>query len=389
VLSGLEKNTRLPLSVCVYWVTPEYRGTVRRLIFDSCRETYLGQGWLWNAFKALPEAAAGCSMVIAEVHERHLKWAGKDAGIVIPTWIRGHVPLPRGPAVMKDSRIKRIHRRIRQHELSWELTRDPEKFEHFYNRMCVPYSKARFGEGAFIFSKENVRAIFDRGELLLVNKGGEHIAGQLIDYRNKKSASIPLLGLLDANAEFVSMGALAAGYEFTLQHLEKNGHRSVGFGQSQAFLKDGVLQFKKSFGHVISSSNELKYVVNFLSDTPAARAFLKNNPLIFERSDGLRGAIFIGGAEPTVEMLAEAYKNYFHPGLVELLVVSLASEDDGGLKPGEVPSEFSMPTKELQQSGMDCRWLAKDECDVLIGPLGALPIAGAVAIRPRLTSSVQ
>jgi len=108
-----------------------------------------------------------------------------------------------------------------------------------------------------------------------------------------------------------------------------------------------------------------------------------------QRSDGLRGAIFIGGAEPTVEMLAEAYKNYFHPGLVELLVVSLASEDDGGLKPGEVPSEFSMPTKELQQSGMDCRWLAKDECDVLIGPLGALPIAGAVAIRPRLTSSVQ
>ncbi len=192
VLSGEEKSTHLPLSVCLYAVTQEYKNTLQNLMFASCRGTYLGRGWLWNAFKALPDAAGECSIVVAEVHERHLKWVGKNAGTVIPAWIRGHVPLPRGPAVMKDSRVKRGLRRIRQYQLSYETTRDPKTFDDFYRTMYVPYAKARFGESAFIFSKDETRAMFDRGELVMVSKGGEYVGGQLIDYRNENFAMVSI-----------------------------------------------------------------------------------------------------------------------------------------------------------------------------------------------------
>ncbi len=110
---------------------------------------------------------------------------------------------------------------------------------------------------------------------------------------------MPFLGVLDGNRELVDAGVLAATYEFSLQHLEKNGFRSVSLGQTQAFLNDGVLQFKRRFGHTISGTTEHKYVARILSDTPAARAFLKSNPLIFQLSDGLRGAVFVDGAPPT------------------------------------------------------------------------------------------
>jgi len=384
VLSGEEKSTHLPLSVCLYAVTQEYKNTLQNLMFDSCRETYLGRGWLWNAFKALPDAAAECSLVVAEVHERHLKWKGKNAGIIIPAWIRGHVPLPRGPAVMRNLSIKSILRRIRQHQLTYSVMRDPKSFDDFYRRMYVPYAKERFGESAFIMPKDRVRALFDRGELVMVSKGGEYVVGQMVVYEKEGCAYMPLLGVLDGSREFVAAGAVAASYEFSLQHLEKNGYRSVSFGQTQAFLNDGVLQFKRRFGHTISGTTEHKYIARIMSDTPVARAFLKSNPFIFQLSDGLRGVVFVDRELPTSQMLEEVYKEYFHPGLLEILAIFLSADGSrpSGTEPEGVTPGLSTPTMDSPQNGPTYQWLTKAEYDSLIGPLGPLPIAAAVAIRP-------
>ena len=383
VLAGEEKSTHLPLSVCLYAATQEYKRNLQSLIFESCRETYLGRGWLWNAFKGLPEAARECSVVVAEVHERHLKWAGENAGMVIPAWISGYAPLPRGPAVMRKLSIKDVLRRIKQHQLSYEVTRDPKSFDDFYHKMYVPYSKARFGERAFISSRDKVKALFDRGEILMVKMGGESIVGQMLVYEREDFAYMPLLGVLDANREYVAAGAVAASYEFALQHLEKSGYRRVSLGQTQAFLNDGVLQFKRRYGHIVVGTTEHKYIARVWSDTPESRAFLKSNPLIFQRNDGLRGLVFVDGEQPTAEMLAGFYKRYFHPGLVELLVVFLAavSAGAGASRREDEAVELAPPVMGPSKNGAEYRSLTKAEYGPLIGQLGPLPIADVIAIR--------
>lgn len=381
VLTGEEKSSHLPLSVCLYVTNQEYKSNLENVIFDSCQGTYLGRGWLWNAFKALPAGAAECSIVVAEVHERHLKWVGKNAGIVIPAWIRGHVPLPRSPAVMKNLNVKRIFRRVRQHDLSYEITRDPRRFDDFFYKMYIPYSKARFGERAFVYSIDKVREMFGRGELLMVSKGDECVVGQLLVYEKDDSAVMPFQGVLDGNREYVTAGAVEAAYEFTLEHLEKNGYRSVSFGQTQAFLNDGILQFKRRYGHIVSSAIEHKYVARVMSDTPVARAFLKSNPFIFQLDDGLRGVVFLDREDFTPQKLEEVYKDYFHPGLLEIIVVVLSADGSRacGPAPEDVTSELTMPTTD---SGPEYRRLTKAEYGPLIGPLGELPIAAAAAVRP-------
>lgn len=379
VLTGEERNSHLPLSVCLYATTQEYKSTLQSLIFDSFQATYLGRGWLWKAFRGLPPAAAGCSVVIAEVHERHVKWMGKSSGIVIPAWVRGHVPLPRGHEVMKRFSIKNILRKIRQQKLESEATRDAQVFDYFYHRMYVPYAKARFGDGAFVFPWDETKAKFDRGELVMVRQRGEYIAGELIVYGEGNTAFMPLLGVLDGSWEIVAVGALAATYEFALQHLEKRGCRTVDFGKTQAFLNDGVLRFKKKFGHVIAGGSEHKYLVSVTRDTRAARAFLESNPFLFEHDGGLRGAVFVDQASPTPEVLLEVYKEQYQLGLLEIVVFFFSQDGPGGDDQPD-PQRAWIPATDSAQRGPTYQVLAKADYEPFLRRLGPLGIAAAVSI---------
>jgi SOS-response transcriptional repressor LexA len=77
--------------------------------------------------------------------------------------------------------------------------------------MYLPYARNRYGEGAFIGSREELKGSFDNGELILVKKQNEYIAGQIVVYQGDE-ATMPTLGVLDGRWEFVAEGALAASY---------------------------------------------------------------------------------------------------------------------------------------------------------------------------------
>jgi hypothetical protein len=212
IISGEERNSHLPLSICYYSVTNEQRFHLQGRIFgESFQAGFVGHAWLWNAFTRPPEAARDCSIIVAEVHEKHLKWMGPKGGLVIPTWIPGYAQLSRGPEVMKHYSIKNVLRKIRQQNLEYEATLDPKAFEFFYERMYLPYARNRYGEGAFIGSREELKGSFDNGELILVKKQNEYIAGQIVVYQGDE-ATMPTLGVLDGRWEFVAEGALAASY---------------------------------------------------------------------------------------------------------------------------------------------------------------------------------
>ena len=123
MVAGEEKGSHLPLSICLYATTNEYRSYLLELIFGSSfHARYLGRTWLWNVFKTIPKAAAGCSMVFAEVDQSHLKLLGARGGIVIPAWVSGEVNLPRESKVMRAKNLQYVLRKIRQHGLEFEIS---------------------------------------------------------------------------------------------------------------------------------------------------------------------------------------------------------------------------------------------------------------------------
>ena len=383
IIAGEEQVSHLPLSVCLYAATNENRIYLQNLIFGSSfRARYIGRIWLWNAFTGLPEAAKGCSIVIADVHDRHLKLMGARAGIIIPAWVRGYVDLPRSPAVIRRDSVKDIQRRIRREGLEFEVTRDLQSFDYFYQNMHVPYLKGRYGDSAVVSSREEIKAQFDNGELILVKKKGEYISGAIVSYQGEL-ASFPYLGVLDGRWEFVAGGAISASYEFVLQHLETTSCRKANFGQSRAFLNDGVLRFKKKYGYEIVNSTIHKFLTKVVSDTNATRAFLRNNPFIVERSGKFYGVVFLDGeVPPTPQTLQEINKQHSHAGLLKILVCSFSPD-------ATTKSEVPKPLPDLNPDGSSrppgqphYEYLSQAEWMSLIGELGAIGIDNVIAICP-------
>jgi hypothetical protein len=370
IITGEERGTGLPLSVCLYVTSKEYKSYLLDLIFGSSfSPRYLGRTWLWNAFKAIPRAAAGCSLVIAEVEESHLKLPGAKSGLVIPAWVYGQVDLPRGPGLLRSKSIQDDLRKIRQHSLEFEVSRDSRRFEDFYQNMYVPYIKARHGGGAFLVQKEAMKAHLDRGELVLVRKQGEYISGTLIIY-DPGLAHLAYMGVRDGNRDFVLDGAIAAAHEFSLRHLEKKGYKKISIGRSRPFLRDGALRYKRKWTQKIVAGSPHKFLVNIVSDTNATRAFLQNNPFIFERCGELHGAVFMtGGAPVTQNKLGEIQRAYAYPGLSKLVVFCFPDSGTGAL---------NLPAGRLH---FEC--LSQADSTPLVPGLGPLGIVSTIVIHPE------
>jgi hypothetical protein len=365
IIEGLEKHSELPFSVCLYVTTDQYKSYLETLIFGSSfRSRYLGQAWLWKAFKDVPEAAANCSLIIAEVHELHLHLMGDQCGIVIPAWIRGSADLPRAPEGAQRESTKKILRTIKKQEMEYEVASDQKSFDHFYDQMYVPHTRARHGATVHLSTRQVAKESFDLGELLLIKRQGEYVAGKLIKYEGD-TAFVNYSGVQDGRMDLVHDGVLAAAMEFTLQHLEQRAFKTINFGQSRGFMNDGVLQFKKRYGQKIVSTSSHKFLLRVLKNTKASQAFLQNNPFMFEQAGKLHGAAFVSDREPPAQhTLDSCQKHFSYPGLSKLLVCALSPSEI------EEPKANSPDSAAPRHARSQDKHLSQADGDGLMGQLG-------------------
>jgi len=325
-VTGELQESQLPLAICLFVRTVRFRSYISNMIFGSTAcFRYLGRTWIWNTNK-LPREAEGSSVVISELDPRYAGLLCSKRGVLIPSWVIGEATLPRVHKVLKRKSAENTRRKIRQNSLDYEITHDQRHFDDFYHNMYVPYIRERYGSGAYISPQAQVQAQFDKGELLLVKKGDVSISGQLISY-DGQCAGFEKLGVRDGNWEHVRDGALVASYEFTLRHVEQKGCRRVKFYRSRAFLMDGVLQLKRKMSQRIVAADRQKYLLRVLIDSQAVRALLVNLPFIHECGGGLHGAVFIGGETMlTIALLRTIQKQYFHPGMADVVVFQFSSQ---------------------------------------------------------------
>jgi len=387
-IRGDVRGSQLPISVCLYSTTAQFRSFAGELIFGaSFRSNYLGKAWVWNTQK-VPKGASGFAMVLSETDAPFLSLLRAASGVVIPAWVYGEAALPRSHREKQRMSSKDRQRKIRQHSLEFEITHDQRLFDDFYDNMLVPHAKQRFGEGVHVCPRIDAQADFDKGELLLVRRQGEYISGLLVTYEGPYIC-LRWLGVRDGNKEYVQAGAIAASFEFALRHAEEKGCRKVKFYRSRAFLEDGALRFKRTLSQRIVSADHHKFLVRIESDSPATRAFLENSPFLFERFGELHGSVFVNGGAPlTVAALRKINKEHFHPGMSQLVVFQFSAE----ITKGE-DRAASVPTPELaanQSADPDdplrYKQLSNAEWTDLIQGLGCTGIGQAFTIYPPETN---
>lgn len=389
-VTGELRNCQLPLSMCLFTRTDRFRSYISTLIFGSSASTrYLGRTWFWNTRK-LSKGTEGASLVFCEIDPRCTKLLWEERGLSIPAWILGEAALPRSPRELNRKSAQYARRKIEQNSLEFEITHDQKRFDDFYDSMFVPYIKLRHGGSAYIVPRNLAQKDFDQGELVLVKQKGECISGLITTYEGS-SVNLLKAGVRDGNWNYVRDGALVAAYEFALRHAEEKGCRKVNFNRSRAFLKDGVLKFKREMSQRIVGADRQMYMLRILRDSQVARLLLENMPFIFEHLGGFHGAVFVQDEITlAVQTLREIRKQYYHPGMKDLIVFQFSSclpANEEEFVPAPLPGlPIMIPTEPTDP--FEYKQLPRAEWMELIQGLGCVGIENAIAIYPRDTNRI-
>ena len=314
----------------------------RSFLFDQIlgrqrRERCVGRAWLWNAAKVWARKGPHCCAILVYVRPGFRRFLGSQKWLHIPAWVVGEVELPLSPQVLATGNVKEDLRKIRKSALGYTVTRDLQQFEDFYANMYVPHARRFYGDGARIWPRGLLLKHLDHGEILLVTRQGQPVAGNLISYAEAE----PLLvvsGVRDGDRRALRDGVGGAIYHLSFRHLTEQGFTRVGLGKSRAFLRDGVLRYKKKLGMKLVGTSEGYFYLRVPHDTEASRAFLKDNPLILDDNGGLHGVVFVetNAGSLSEAQWAELDKEFSCQGLSCLWIVPLNSPD----RPPRVPASW-------------------------------------------------
>jgi len=341
-IKGEEILSKQQLSI-IYIGGEKSKNFLAELAFgNSYKEDYIGETWLWRIFKTVRTRGHACSLMVAEVPKRSLMLFGRKKCFYIPFWVRGKLNTSVDtPSLVKNESLKSDLRRIRRNKLHFEVTNEVTQFDNFYHHMYLPYITKSHGDSALIMKYDYVKRFLGECDLLLVKKENEYIAGMLIAYTyTKNRARLWCLGVKDGNSDYVKDGAIGAILYFSLLHLKEKGYKKVGVGGSRAFLKDGVLRYKKKWGQKIVGTHKIGFLIKPLSKTAAVKGFFLNNPFIYVHNNQLNGAIFAeAGQSFSKENIQKFYKDYYLDGMSKLFIYRFGQGHSGSCE--IVPPEFS------------------------------------------------
>jgi hypothetical protein len=339
LITGTELHTGENFTIC-YAGNESYKNYFVRLVFgDQYDEVYYGKNWLHNVFRIANKNIQDCSMMVLEVNERVEKFIRRKNDFYIPLWVRGEIDIP---LTVPKSSIKGDLRRIRRYNLTFEVTTEKSQFHRFYHDMYLPYIANRHENKTVTVSYDELMGYLESGacELLLVKKENEYISGDVIAYE-QNGPLLLITGIKDGNPSYLKYGAGSASYHFASSYLAKDGHRSLNVGGSRAFLKDGVLQFKKRLGLRLLSKSVRGFLVKPLSPSTGLKGFFLRNPFIYTHRGRLYTAVFVEDDEVCScdESLEDLCKSFYLNGLSKVNIYPL--KVSGSEPKRSVPQPFS------------------------------------------------
>jgi hypothetical protein len=329
IINGLEARSTLPLSMLCGMKGPE-QSYLHDLAF---RDEPQAEGVAILPLKTIlgePPVATmhGCSLIVLSSAEFKLSSVRRSGTwFMIPVWVRGTIALPLAPQILRGNSLTDDLRRLKKNQFEYEVTRDPARLDDFYHQLYVPYIRKAHGNAAHIQSyDEACRHSFD-WELLLVRKknGGQDLAGITILYEPARPRLVTI-GIRSDGEDYVQQGVAGALYHFSFRHLAARGFAEVSTGGSRAFLRDGVLNYKKKMGQALTSTSWNSIALKVTALTPATKSFLQSNPFIHEAGGKLFAAFFTD-SPLTPESLRKFDKEFYHPGLERLVVYSFRPDE--------------------------------------------------------------
>lgn len=200
-----------------------------------------------------------------------------------PEWINSVTTLPLQESTES---IKSDIRKIKNNQLKYRITTNPEELKRFYSEMLIPYMQTRHNEKAIPLDFEAIQKRINKNEciLLLVESEREAISGVLIIQEHNKNPLLWRNGLKYGDTTYWKSGAIFATYYFSSEYLHKLGYKHMNLGNTRSFLSDGVLNYKKKWPLTIKSATKSHLLIIPCKISEGTRSFLIKNPIIFNKN---------------------------------------------------------------------------------------------------------
>jgi hypothetical protein len=289
VLEGRERHTDQPLKI-LFAGGDRQKDYFCRLAFSgNGRETYLGKLYAWQLLYRLRAKRRHFDLAVIEGKRLQRLLFQSSADFFVPLWLETIVDLPLRAT---NKGAKEDLRRIRKHQLTWELRQDEPALREFYDRLYLPTVLDRHGENTYISDYDELteHILRQRGHLLFVKQGELAIAGVVILPGNPPR--LWLAGIRDSSSAHRRNGAVGATYVFPARYLEQEGYSQMALGRTRGFFNDGVMQYKNKWNHVISGYDIDGVVLKLMSASPGLVGFLKNQPFASEVNGELVANLF-------------------------------------------------------------------------------------------------
>ena len=299
IFKGLEKNISLPLSFAFvgslsqtqeYWSQTVLASGYQRQILGRCFWTLI--------IPLLRKNNIDCNFFIIECNTLTHSYFSQKPGFHIPRWFIAEIDITLPIKKLLGNERSEIERKIRKHQLTYAITKDSKDLDDFYHNMYLPHIQGRYKNTALLSSHQKLLEILYKGELILIKKGENTIAGGLIEY-GKENVFLRMIGIRDGNLEFVHWGAIGAIYYFIIIEVKKKGYKKLTIGGTRPLLSDGLTKFKKSIkAYVKPNAPNARIWLKLLKDSPGLQSFLINNPFIFyTKNEKPHRAVFMQAKE--------------------------------------------------------------------------------------------
>lgn len=303
---------------------------ILHLLYDERpKRVKLGKIFIGNVKSYIKSNNSGANLILIGIDEFYVRFLSRLGFMVIPEWVMFKLDLTKPfPGEGRSKGLNNNLRKVRKYKYTYEVTNDFAKFEHFYYHMYLPYAANRYGELSLVGGFRDLRKIFERGALLLINRGDECIAGDLLQM-DDKTISARYTGITDGKTEYVAQGALAACYYFVIRWAREKGYTWIDFGHCRPFFNDGVFMHKKSWGMEVMKSarpmlaTKAVFGMKIWNCEKGLLKFLAKNPFVVVQEGILKGLIFSCKENPlTVQDILACYRMYDIHGIDSFDIVS-------------------------------------------------------------------
>ena len=242
--------------------------------------------YIWDYKKKINQLHLDVDAVLIKSDRFYSGFFEKKGFTIIPEWIKMTLDVSESWDIIHKNLSKGVKedlRKIKKFHYDYEVTSESDKLKMFYYKMYLPYLSWRYKDPDMRANFYAIKHLFEQGsELLLIKNDNEYLFGGLF-LKKKNKVVTSYAGVIEGRFDCIQQGVMAASYYYLIEHSKKIGIKTIDFGTTRPFIKDGVFCYKKKWGGKIEKADNQSaeiYSFKIRNNNNPVKSFLENNPTI-------------------------------------------------------------------------------------------------------------